>query len=76
MAEKPSFINQSKIIDDHNRGTREQKIGIKIHQIFILTKAKYPVKGVKQEVRIRIPINTDREISVETKNDKKKSGAK
>lgn len=71
MSLKPLIKNQSIIIDDHNWGAREIKNwDNSSSDIHIDKKTKYPIDGVKQNVRIRIPINTEREISVEIKKGK------
>ena len=71
MSLKPLINNQSLIIDDHKWGAREEKNwDRKSIDIHIDKKTKYPIKGKKQEVRIKIPINTEREISIVAKNKK------
>lgn len=68
MSLKPLIQNQSLIIDDHKWGAREEKNWDESSSdIHIDKKTKYPIDGKKQEVRIKIPINSDNEISVQAK---------
>lgn len=66
MSIKGLIDNQTIIIDDHKRGNREKKnwddpaADVHIDKI-----TDYPMEGKRQEVRIRIPINSDRQISIE-----------
>lgn len=66
MALKKLIENQTIIIDDHKRGSREVKkwdnLGMDVH---IDKTTNHPLNGKIQEVRIRIPINSDRPISIE-----------
>lgn len=64
--------NQTIIIDDHKRGAGEVKDWDNPStDVHIDKKTNYPINGKKQEVRIRIPINSDRPIIIEnTKRDK------
>jgi molecular chaperone GrpE (heat shock protein) len=71
MSLKPLINNQSLIIDDHKWGAREEKNWDKSsNDIHIDKKTKYPIDGKLQEVRIKIPINSDKEISVQVKKNK------
>lgn len=71
MSLRPLINNQSLIIDDHKWGAKEEKNWDKSStDVHIDKKTKYPIDGKKQDVRIRIPINSDRNISVEIKRDK------
>lgn len=58
--------NQSIIIDDHKRGNQEIKnwddLSVDVH---IDKKTNYPINGKRQNVRIRIPINSERPIIIE-----------
>ena len=71
MSLKPLIQNQSLIIDDHKWGAGEEKNWDKSsNDIHIDKKTKYPINGKRQEVRIKIPINSDNEISVQAKRNK------
>lgn len=71
MSLKPLIENQSLTIDDHKWGAKEEKKWDEISSdIHIDKKTKYPIGGKKQDVRIRIPINSERKISVEIKKDR------
>jgi len=68
MSLKQLIQNQTIIIDDHKWGTREEKNwDKKDSDIHIDKRTKYPVNGKKQEIRIKIPINSEKEIKVTTK---------
>jgi hypothetical protein len=66
MSLKGLIKNQTIIIDDHKRGNGEIKNwddpGLDVH---IDKTTNYPVNGKRQDVRIRIPINSNREIRIE-----------
>jgi hypothetical protein len=66
MSLRPLLEKQTIRIDDHKRGTREIKNwddpGADVH---IDKRTKYKVNGKVQSVTIRIPINNNRQISVE-----------
>jgi len=68
MSIKALIKNQTIMIDDHHRGAGEEKNwddeGKDIH---IDKKPQYKINGKIQEVRIRLPINSDRELSIEAK---------
>jgi len=69
MSLKPLIKNQTLIIDDHKRGAREQKNwDSNTSDIHIDKKTKYKLDGKLQEVRIRIPINSNKPISVTSRN--------
>lgn len=71
MSLKPLINNQSLIIDDHKWGAKEEKNWDKSsNDIHIDKKTKYSIDGKKQEVRIKIPINTNREITISAKRSK------
>jgi hypothetical protein len=64
-----NLINKQRIIiDDHRRGAGEIKnFDNPENDIHIDKETNFPVKGKKQKVRIKIPVNSDRPISVESK---------
>ena len=71
MSLRPLINNQSLIIDDHKWGAKEEKDWDKSStDVHIDKKTKYPIDGKKQDIRIRIPINSERDISVEVKKDR------
>jgi len=71
MSLRPLVNNQSLIIDDHKWGAREEKNWDENStDVHIDKKTKYPISGKKQDVRIRIPINSDKNITVEIKKDR------
>ena len=60
------------MIDDHKRGSKESKIwDNKSSDVHIDKSTKYQIKGKKETVRIRIPINSESEISVKSKDKSK-----
>jgi hypothetical protein len=66
MSLKPLLDKQIIRIDDHNRGNREIKNwDDSSKDVHIDKRTKYKIDGKTQEVTIRIPINSDREVSVE-----------
>jgi len=68
MSLKSLINNQTIIIDDHKRGNQEIKDwDSPSADIHIDKKTKYPIEGKKQEVRIRLPINSDRPFKIEGK---------
>lgn len=73
MSLKPLIQNQSLIIDDHNWGTREEKDWDKSSRDIHIDKKtkKYKIEGKRQEVRIKIPINSDKNISLDNKANKR-----
>ena len=74
MSLKPLINKQTIIIDDHKRGVGEVKNwDDPAADIHIDKTTKYPIDGKKQAVRIRIPINSNRPIRVETAKVKKQS---
>ncbi|MFY7671885.1 hypothetical protein ACOSP6_12430 [Tenacibaculum sp. MEBiC06402] len=71
MSLKPLINNQSLIIDDHKWGAREEKDWDKnSSDIHIDKTTKFPIDGKKQDVRIKIPINSDRRITISSKRSK------
>ncbi len=72
MSLKGLINNQTIIIDDHKRGNGEVKtwdepsIDVHIDKI-----TDYPIEGKRQKVRIRIPINSERQISIENERKEK-----
>ncbi len=71
MALKSLIDNQTIIIDDHNRGNREIKNwDNNAADVHIDKTTNYPVNGKRQNIRIKVPINSDRPIKIE--NAKKK----
>jgi len=72
MSLKPLIQNQTLIIDDHKRGAREEKNwDNKKYDVHIDKKTKYSIDGKKQEVRIKIPINSDKKIEIYNAKNKK-----
>jgi len=68
MSIKALIKKQTIIIDDHNRGAGEVKSwDDKSKDIHIDKKTQYKIDGKIQEVRIRLPINSDRKLSIEVK---------
>ena len=66
MSLKPLIQNQTLKIDDHNWGAREyKKWDLSNKDVHIDKSTKRPVNGKKQNVRIRIPINSDRPLKIE-----------
>lgn len=60
--------NQIIIIDDHKRGTGEIKnFDNPQNDVHIDKETSYPINGKRQKLKIRIPINSDKEIKVENK---------
>jgi hypothetical protein len=54
------------IIDDHRRGSKEIKsCDDQSADIHIDKQTNYPVDGKRQKVRIKVPINSERNISIE-----------
>ena len=71
MSLKPLIKDQSIMIDDHKRGSMEIKDWDNpANDIHIDKRTKYKIDGKRQNVQIRIPINSDRDISVEIKGRK------
>lgn len=69
MALKKLLNKQRIIIDDHKRGVGEVKSFDSVqNDIHIDKETNFPVNGKKQKVRIKVPINSDRPIFVESKN--------
>ena len=66
MSLKPLIKKQKIIIDDHKRGSREEKNWddnrVDVH---LDKRTKTKIEGKIQEVIIRIPINSERNISIE-----------
>jgi len=68
MSLKPLIDNQTIIIDDHKRGNGEIKNWDNpTADIHIDKKTNYPINGKRQEVRIRLPINSNRPFRIEGK---------
>jgi predicted house-cleaning noncanonical NTP pyrophosphatase (MazG superfamily) len=65
MSLKKLIDNQVIIIDDHKRGSRESKDwdnpDVDVH---IDKSTNFKVDGIRQKVRIKIPINSDRPITI------------
>jgi hypothetical protein len=71
MSLSPLLDKQVIRIDDHNRGSREIKSwDDRSKDVHIDKRTKYKINGKTQNVTIRIPINSDREISVEINGDR------
>lgn len=71
MALKELIEKQTIIIDDHKRGSREIKNwDDNTTDVHIDKKTNFPVNGQRQDIRIRVPINSDRPLKIE--NAKKK----
>jgi len=68
MSIKALIKKQTIIIDDHHWGAGEVKSwDDKSKDIHIDKKTQYKIDGKIQEVRIRLPINSDRKLSIEVK---------
>lgn len=68
MSLKGLIDNQTIIIDDHKRGNGEQKNwDDPAAEVHIDKTTDYSIEGKRQKVRIRIPINSDRELSIENR---------
>ncbi len=71
MSFKPLINHQSLSLDDHYRGTGEMKDfdkqSIDVH---IEKKTKYKINGKPTTIIIKIPINSDREITIKIKGKK------
>lgn len=66
MSLKPLLKKQKITIDDHKRGCREQKSwDDKTVDVHLDKTTKTRINGKHQEVRIKIPINSDKKISIE-----------
>lgn len=71
MALKGLIEKQTIIIDDHKRGSREVKNwDDKTADVHIDKTTNFPVNGERQDIRIKVPINSDRPLKIE--NAKKK----
>jgi hypothetical protein len=71
MSLTPLLDHQKLIIDDHSRGNREVKDWRDpAKDVHIDKHTKYSVDGKHRTVRIRIPINSDREIQVHIDGDR------
>jgi len=69
MALKKLIKDQIIIIDDHKRGSREIKDFDKDeNDVHIDKETNYSIDGKKQKLKIRIPINSDRQIKIENRN--------
>ena len=69
MSLKGLIKDQTITIDDHKRGNREQKSWDLPHvDVHIDKSTNFPLQGKRQNVRIRIPINSKRPIKIENKN--------
>lgn len=69
MSLKPLINNQNIIIDDHKRGSKEIKDWDNpANDIHIDKETKYKIDGKKQKIKIRIPINSNRDISITNKS--------
>ena len=68
MSLKELIKNQVIIIDDHKRGAREIKdYDNSKNDIHIDKETNFPINGKRQKLKIRIPINSDRPITIESK---------
>jgi hypothetical protein len=66
MTIKRLIDRQTIIIDDHKRGSGEVKNwDDKSVDVHIDKTTNFPIEGVRQHVRIKIPINSDRPIKIE-----------
>ncbi|MDH7462592.1 hypothetical protein QEG73_14945 [Chitinophagaceae bacterium 26-R-25] len=55
------------IIDDHKRGNRESKhFDNTQNDVHIDKETNYPIDGKRQKIKIRIPINSERPIKIES----------
>lgn len=71
MSLRPLINKQIIRIDDHNRGNGEVKSwDDQSKDVHIDKRTKYKINGKTQYVTIRIPINSDRKISVEIGGDR------
>jgi hypothetical protein len=71
MALKGLIEKQTIIIDDHKRGSREVKNwDDSTADVHIDKTTNYPVNGERQNIRIKVPINSERPLKIE--NAKKK----
>lgn len=67
MSLKNLINNQIIIIDDHKRGTREIKdFDNPKNDVHIDKETNFPINGKRQKVKIRIPINSDNPIKIES----------
>lgn len=68
MSLKNLIKDQIIIIDDHKKGTREVKnFDNPENDVHIDKETNFPIKGKRQKVKIRIPINSDKPIKIENK---------
>jgi hypothetical protein len=68
MALKDLIKDQTIIIDDHKRGRREIKaFDNPENDVHIDKETNFPINGKRQKVKIRIPINSNQPIKVESK---------
>lgn len=66
MSIKGLIKNQTIIIDDHKRGSQEIKNwDDKTNDIHIDKTTNFKIEGIRQKLRIRIPINSERPIKIE-----------
>ncbi|MWB95142.1 hypothetical protein GON26_12290 [Flavobacterium sp. GA093] len=66
MSLKGLIENQTIIIDDHKRGSREIKNwDSESNDVHIDKTTNFPVDGKRQKIRIRVPINSSRPIKIE-----------
>ena len=66
MALKELIKKQTIIIDDHKRGSREVKNwDDKTADVHIDKKTNFPVDGKRQNITIKVPINSDRPLKIE-----------
>jgi len=71
MAIKGLIERQTIIIDDHKRGTGEVKNWDKKDvDVHIDKTTNFPVKGKRQNIRIKVPINSDRPLKMENAKSK------
>ena len=66
MSLKEIIRNQTIIIDDHKRGSKEVKNwDDESNDVHIDKSTNYPLGGKRQKIKIRIPINSQRPIKIE-----------
>jgi hypothetical protein len=71
MALKQLIENQTLIIDDHKKGSGEVKNwDEKSIDIHIDKLTHYKIEGKRQQIRIKIPLNSERPIKIENSNKK------
>lgn len=72
MSLKGLIDKQTIIIDDHKRGSREvRNWDDQAADVHIDKTTNFPVNGERQDIRIRVPINSQRPIKIENAKKKK-----